>query len=258
MDDVKPRSLEEGLVWDTVVLVVFTVVAAGLHVSIVVGAWVLQTLDFFQDAPLVEPPSMEVSMVVLKQSPSDMVHRATKAPDASGAPEPPKRKLPDIAPPKKQSDLAFEKKDAPEEQQGKNTNRSAERERLLKVMSALDDLPEGPEDQEASDPDSTAQQSINAGASGLTADPELAAYVASIRDMFRKNFRPLPTIAMNDPDISCTVRVRFNLDTGVVTDTGMHRHIKPRGVLPFLVIMLISVAILYVWTDLALYLPFKF
>jgi C4-dicarboxylate transporter DctM subunit len=31
-----------------------------------------------------------------------------------------------------------------------------------------------------------------------------------------------------------------------------------RGVLPFLVIMLISVAILYVWTDLALYLPFKF
>ncbi|EAV42743.1 TRAP transporter large permease [Roseibium aggregatum] len=31
-----------------------------------------------------------------------------------------------------------------------------------------------------------------------------------------------------------------------------------RGVLPFLVIMLVSVAILYVWTDLALYLPFKF
>jgi C4-dicarboxylate transporter DctM subunit len=31
-----------------------------------------------------------------------------------------------------------------------------------------------------------------------------------------------------------------------------------RGVLPFLVLMLISVAILYVWTDLALYLPFKF
>ncbi|TYC72409.1 TRAP transporter large permease [Stappia sp. BW2] len=31
-----------------------------------------------------------------------------------------------------------------------------------------------------------------------------------------------------------------------------------RGVLPFLVLMLISVAILYVWPDLALYLPFKF
>ncbi|GAB2186465.1 TRAP transporter large permease [Roseibium sp. LAB1] len=31
-----------------------------------------------------------------------------------------------------------------------------------------------------------------------------------------------------------------------------------RGVLPFLVLMLISVGILYVWTDLALYLPFKF
>ncbi|CTQ57010.1 Neu5Ac permease [Roseibium album] len=31
-----------------------------------------------------------------------------------------------------------------------------------------------------------------------------------------------------------------------------------RGVLPFLVIMLISVAILYLWTDLALYIPFKF
>jgi C4-dicarboxylate transporter, DctM subunit len=31
-----------------------------------------------------------------------------------------------------------------------------------------------------------------------------------------------------------------------------------RGVLPFLAIMLISVAILYLWTDLALYIPFKF
>ena len=31
-----------------------------------------------------------------------------------------------------------------------------------------------------------------------------------------------------------------------------------RGVLPFLVLMLVTVAVLYVWTDLALYLPFKF
>jgi C4-dicarboxylate transporter DctM subunit len=31
-----------------------------------------------------------------------------------------------------------------------------------------------------------------------------------------------------------------------------------RGVLPFLFLMLVSVAILYVWTDLALYIPFKF
>ncbi|MDN3721210.1 TRAP transporter large permease subunit [Roseibium salinum] len=30
-----------------------------------------------------------------------------------------------------------------------------------------------------------------------------------------------------------------------------------RGVLPFLLLMLITVAILYVWTDLALYIPFK-
>jgi len=31
-----------------------------------------------------------------------------------------------------------------------------------------------------------------------------------------------------------------------------------RGVLPFLALMLVTVAVLYVWTDLALYLPFKF
>lgn len=31
-----------------------------------------------------------------------------------------------------------------------------------------------------------------------------------------------------------------------------------RGVLPFLMLMLVTVAVLYVWTDLALYLPFKF
>jgi C4-dicarboxylate transporter DctM subunit len=31
-----------------------------------------------------------------------------------------------------------------------------------------------------------------------------------------------------------------------------------RGVLPFLVLMLVTVAVLYVWTDLVLYLPFKF
>jgi len=31
-----------------------------------------------------------------------------------------------------------------------------------------------------------------------------------------------------------------------------------RGVMPFLVLMLLAVAILYVWTDLALYIPFKF
>ena len=30
-----------------------------------------------------------------------------------------------------------------------------------------------------------------------------------------------------------------------------------RGVLPFLALMLLSVIILYVWTDLALYIPFK-
>jgi C4-dicarboxylate transporter DctM subunit len=31
-----------------------------------------------------------------------------------------------------------------------------------------------------------------------------------------------------------------------------------RGVLPFLALMLVTVGVLYVWTDLALYLPFKF
>ena len=30
-----------------------------------------------------------------------------------------------------------------------------------------------------------------------------------------------------------------------------------RGVLPFLVLMLVTVALLYVWPDLALYIPFK-
>ena len=30
-----------------------------------------------------------------------------------------------------------------------------------------------------------------------------------------------------------------------------------RGVLPFLALMLLSVVILYMWTDLALYIPFK-
>jgi hypothetical protein len=156
---------------------------------------------------------MEVSMVVIPKSKTDMVHRATKAPVAAGA------KTEALAPdaPANPSDMKFKTEDAREakgDERAKDTD--ADRRRLLLALMTSD-APEGVVDQVASDPDSESDVAINATGTGTATDPELARYVASIEALFKKNFFPLPTILISNPDIMCEVAVTFDLSTGKLT-----------------------------------------
>ena len=93
---------------------------------------------------------------------------------------------------------------------------------MASVLSTLDG-PVANENSTASDPDSTLDEAINVGHSGLRADPELARYVQKIRDLFQKNFSPLPTIVAANPDIECTIHVRFEMNTGRITNVTTRR-----------------------------------
>jgi len=201
---------------DIIVLAGWCAIAFALHAFIALSIYCSGFLLQSDNRPLIDPDdAMEVAMVVLPKSPTEMVHRATKAPvpqgDRVNAPPP------DTPPPLHSSDLEFNTPDA-QDKQG-SESRQAERERLIKMAKLLEeiDAPSGPVDQMQSDPNSTSDESINAGAAGLTADPELARYVAKIRALFKQHFNPLPTIAAANPNIECTIHVGFDMASGKIT-----------------------------------------
>lgn len=157
--------------------------------------------------------SMEVSMVVLPKSERSVPDRASRAPVPRGT----TAKTPDQPTPANVSDLTFENEDA-QEDAGVD---SAARDQLmaeLKRQQLLDDLmaPTGPQDRNATDPNSTSDLAINAAGAGARGDPEFAAYIAKVQRIFMENFKPLGAITADNPDLVCRVFIIVEPDTGRV------------------------------------------
>jgi TonB family protein len=161
--------------------------------------------------PLLDDHAMEVSMMVLPKSDSRMPERAQRAPRVSG--DQAKAKEPT---PIRESDLTVNQPDAPDTK-GADT-KTNDREAALRDMlmsDALDDLPEGPTDRDASDPTSTSDEAINVSGAGKS-DPELARYIAQLQKLFNQHFNPLPAIVQANPDLKCKILVRVD-ESGAVT-----------------------------------------
>ncbi len=189
------------------------------HLVLAVGAffWSLVMGWLFPAAPLVDPnQAIEVSFVVLKKSSGSMPERATRAPRLSGAPDAALAE----PPPARESDLAFETDRPDEKTKGDpmadlrraEMMAALERERLMADLTAAT----GDRDQDASDPNSSADFSLNAGGQGDPADPEYARYLLQLQQLFMQHFRPLPNLAEANPGIRAVVFVEVEPETGRV------------------------------------------
>jgi TonB family protein len=169
--------------------------------------------------------TMEVSMVVLPKADKALPDRAARAPVPSGEINEPRP--PDQPDPVKTSDLVFEKEKA-EKQRGIDRSRDRERDRLMDEMkrkNLMRDLlaPDGPVDRDATDPNSTSDEGINALGSGTATDPEFARYRAQVQQLFMRHFRPLGAIVSANPGIECTVRVMVDPTSGRVVQHTVSR-----------------------------------
>jgi len=163
--------------------------------------------------PVIEiDQSMEVSIV--QKSQTKMPDRAQRAPvpkgDVAPAPEP------QPAPPPNPSDLVFEKEEA-EPEEGYEADRQAMLDALMR-QQLLDDLdaPEGKVDRNVTDPNSTADETINAAAAHAAGDPEVARYKAKISSLMRQHFNPLQAIVSANPEIRCVLMVHADMQSGAI------------------------------------------
>lgn len=173
-------------------------------------------------APLVDPDrALEVSLVVLPKSESAMPDRAQRAPTPPAAEQPKPEAEPPPEPPPKASDLVIhteEPEPAPpegptDEDRRRELMAELERQRLLAELASA---PTGPVDRDASDPDSTTHESINALGPGGRGDPELARYESEIQQLFMKHFHPLAAITQSNPDLVTRIMVRVDPSSGVI------------------------------------------
>lgn len=194
--------------------ILLALVLHGCMAGAILGAATLQR----DRRPIIEPSQvMEVSMVVLPKARTRMPEKASRAPVTSGQKDAVTR--PTEPPPVKTSDLTIARPDAPAETQGA-PDRSADRAALMREMlikELAEDTPEGQVDRQATDPNSTSDEAIDAGGQGLATDPELARYAEKVKKLFMAEFRPLPTIAAANPDIHVVVQVAFDLESGRIT-----------------------------------------
>lgn len=203
----------------------YFLLAFSLHVFLVFTLMCLNVLDLFSPRkPLLDVDrSMEVSLVQLKHT-DTMPTRATVAPRPKGESEPVAVPKPAPTPPPVQSDLAYQTEEAPPAPQGDPERDAALEEARRKALmdAALADAMEGSRDREATDPSSDATESISTGGAGMRAPPELIKWKAGVEDLFRKNFKPLPTIVAANPGIQCEVNVDFDPASGRVTGYDIH------------------------------------
>lgn len=173
--------------------------------------------------PLIDPDqALEVSLVVLPRSESSMPDRAQRAPAPPAAEQPKPQPEAPTEPPPRSSDLVVhteepEPKPQPDgpddDERRRELMAQLERERLL---SELAHAPTGPVDRDASDPDSTTDESINALGPGGRGDPELARYESQIQQLFMRHFHPLAAITQSQPDLVTKVMVRVDPSNGLI------------------------------------------
>ena len=179
--------------------------------------------------PILDPDqSMEVSVVVLPKANKPLPDKASRRPRPTGQPKP----TPAPPPPQPQvqtSDLAVHKEKAPVEEGTPDADRK--RQELMKALerqAMLDNLmaPEGDEDRQATDPNSTSDEALNALGAGAIGDPEYARYIAKLQALLMQHFRPLSS----DPDLLTEVHIAVDPATGRISD---YRIIKSSGVAAF-------------------------
>lgn len=171
-------------------------------------------------APVVDlDRSIEVSMVVLPKSRTKMPDRAARTPVPKGTPSPePPAPEPPPTPPVKQSDLVIHKEQPEPKPVGiSDDERRAQLMAEMERQRLLDDLlnaPVGPVDRDASDPNATGTESINALGTASRGDPEFARYVAQVQQIFMKHFRPLAAITQANPNLVTQVSIKVDPGSG--------------------------------------------
>lgn len=191
---------------------------------------------------LIQPDEvMDVSLMVMKQSKTSMPEKASHVPH-SGAPAPavqnstaPAAPTP-APPPPNPSDLSFKDKKADaapakakaEEAREDLSKKREEAMRKLLMEQAVADMnsPEGKVDREATDPNSTSDETIDLGGAGAAGDPELVRYLATLKKLFKEHFRPLPTVVAANPGIKASIRILIDPATGDVTSYEFVKHSK--------------------------------
>jgi TonB family protein len=189
----------------------------GLVLTVIVVSWLWGLI--FPERALIDPDdSIEVSMVVLPKSRNALPDKAMRAPHEAG----------DVAPdqvspeeaPVRESDLTLDapapqpKGDPDADRQRDEMLREMERQKLLQDLTAAT----GEYDQDASDPNSTADFALNTGAQGDPADPEYAKYIMQLQQLFMQHFRPLPGIGQSNPGIRADMALVVDLESGAVTE----------------------------------------
>ena len=216
----RSQNMNEGAFSDAIWLTGFCVVAVGLHIFVGTTIYCANSIWSWTQSPLINPDNvMEVSMVVLPKSTTKMVQRTTRKRVAQGDIKSTQK----VPTPPRNSDLKIHTPEAKSSQGA--PDRSADLKRLVdmaKVLSQVDG-PDSNQDSTASDPDSNVDTQINVGSIGAQANPELAKYIQTIRDLFHKNFSPLPTIVAANPKIECTIQVRIDLNTGRVLSVKTYK-----------------------------------
>jgi len=196
------------------------IVSFVVHIGAIVAMLLLSWLGgrCSDSDPIIED-SLEVSVVSLPRSKTNVPDKATRAAVRKGtdAPEP----APE--PPPVESDLAFEQ-DKPEPKPGPSDadrrRREAElakmeRERLMEDLMAAD----GPVDRDATDPNSQSDVGINVNGRGTSkADPEYVAWVAKVQKLMMSNFHPLSAITSKNPNLKARVLLTVDPTTGRIVN----------------------------------------
>lgn len=192
------------------------VLSVGGHLGVIVFALVMSAVGSWCSAPP-EPPirdALEVSVIALPKSKTNVPDKATRAARTQGAPDP----APPKPPPVKESDLAVAQpkpkpgtSDAEARRRREEALREMERQQLMEDLMAAD----GPVDRDATDPNSTSDVGINVNGKGTTkADPEYVAWVSKVQKLMMANFHPLSAITSKNPGIKTRVVLQVDPATG--------------------------------------------
>lgn len=192
-------------------------VAAAGHVGVFLSFFILQAVyDAAPPRRLIDPAdAMEVALVAMPKSeglPQLATRRALpKAPEAKPDAAPPPSEAKPEPPPQRVSDLAVHtekpdptpatepKPDAPAKPKGVDP---ASQRRMADLMADLEreallsdlDAKEGPKDRDATSPDGVEGAPASSRGGNPTGDPEFAAYIRKLADLFDARFRPLPAL----------------------------------------------------------------
>jgi hypothetical protein len=192
------------------------VVSVGGHLGVIAFALAMSALGSWCSGPS-QPPirdALEVSVIALPKSKTNVPDKATRAAVKQGTPDP-SPKPPEPAP-IRESDLAVPK---PEPKPGTDEAarrrdealRQMERERLMEDLAAAD----GPVDRDATDPNSTSDVGLNVNGRGTTkADPEYVAWVAKVQKLMMASFHPLSAITSKNPGIKTRVILQVDPTSG--------------------------------------------